>query len=86
MTEPQLAAGRQAAGRYLRELLLRPADTGQSGNLARSASRPGAINHLAVADVLAHHLWNCPARHGQFGRARRGSSRTPWAGPCPAGC
>ena len=64
MTEPQLAAGREAAGRYLRELLLRPGRYRQLWESHAQRSRPGAINHLAVADVLAQHLWESPRAAG----------------------
>ena len=64
MTEPQLTAGRQAAGRYLRELLLRPGRYRQLWESRAERTRPGAINHLAVANVLAHHLWNAPRATG----------------------
>ena len=64
MTEPQLAAGRQAAGRYLRELLMRPGRYRQLWELRAERTRPGAINHLAVASVLAHYLWNAPRAGG----------------------
>ena len=64
MTEPQLAAGREAAGRYLRELLLRPGRYRQLWESHAQRSRPGAINHLAVADVLAQYLWNSPRAAG----------------------
>jgi hypothetical protein len=64
VTEPQLTAGRQAAGRYLRELLLRPGRYRQLWESRAERTRPGAINHLAVANVLAHHLWNAPRATG----------------------
>jgi len=64
LTEPQLAAGRQAAGRYLRELLMRPGRYRQLWELHAERTRPGAINHLAVASVLAHYLWNAPRAGG----------------------
>lgn len=64
MTEPQLTPGRQAAGRYLRELLLRPGRYRQLWESRAERTRPGAINHLAVANVLAHHLWNAPRATG----------------------
>jgi hypothetical protein len=64
VTEPQLAAGREAAGRYLRELLLRPGRYRQLWESRAERTRPGAINHLAVANVLAHHLWNAPRATG----------------------
>ena len=64
MTEPQLAAGREAAARYLHELLLRPGRHRQLWESRAQRSRPGAINHLAVADVLAQYLWNSPRAAG----------------------
>jgi hypothetical protein len=64
VTEPQLAAGREAAGRYLRELLLRPGRYRQLWESHAQRARPGAINHLAVADVLAQHLWESPRAGG----------------------
>ena len=64
MTELQLVAGREAAGRYLRELLLRPGRYRQLWESHAQRSRPGAINHLAVADVLAQHLWDSPRAGG----------------------
>jgi hypothetical protein len=64
VNEPQLVAGREAAGRYLRELLLRPGRYRQLWESHAQRSRPGAINHLAVADVLAQHLWDSPRAGG----------------------
>jgi hypothetical protein len=64
VTEPQLAAGRQAAGGYLRELLQRPGRYRQLWESCAERTRPGSINHLAVANVLAHHLWNAPRATG----------------------
>ena len=64
MTEPQQAAGREAAGRYLRELLLRPGRYRQLWESHAQRSRPGAINHLAVAEVLAQYLWESPRAAG----------------------
>ncbi len=64
MTEPQQAAGREAAGRYLRELLLRPGRYRQLWESHAQRSRPGAINHLAVAEVLAQYLWESPRATG----------------------
>jgi hypothetical protein len=64
VTDPQLAAGRVAAARYLRELLLRPGRYRQLWESRAERTRPGAINHLAVADVLAQHLWNSPRAAG----------------------
>ncbi len=53
-----------AAARYLRELLLRPGRYRQLWESRAERTRPGAINHLAVAEVLAHHLWNSPRAAG----------------------
>jgi hypothetical protein len=64
VNEPQLVAGREAAGRYLRELLLRPGRYRQLWESHAQRSRPGAINHLAVAEVLAQHLWDSPRAGG----------------------
>jgi hypothetical protein len=64
VTESHLTAGRQAAGRYLHELLLRPGRYRQLWESRAERTRPGAINHLAVANVLAHHLWNAPRATG----------------------
>ena len=64
VTEPQFEAGREAAGRYLRELLLRPGRYRQLSEAHAQRSRAGAINHLAVADVLAQYLWNSPRAAG----------------------
>ena len=60
MTDAPPAPGRRAAARYLRELL---AQQGQYRRLWEQhvvRSRPGEITQLAVADVLARHLWNHP--------------------------
>jgi len=64
VSEPQLAAGRQAAGRYLHELLLRPGRYRQLWESRAERTRPGAVNHLAVADVLARYLWQSPRSSG----------------------
>lgn len=60
MTDAPPAPGRRAAARYLRELL---AQQGQYRRLWEQhvvRSRPGEITQLAVAEVLARHLWNHP--------------------------
>lgn len=64
MSELRFAAGRQAAGRYLRELLLRPGRYRQRWERSAERTRPGTINHLAVANVLAQHLWAAPRGAG----------------------
>ena len=60
MTEPPSAAGRRAAARYLAELLLRPGRYRRLWEKFAERTRPGEINQLAVAEALAHHLWNFP--------------------------
>ncbi len=60
MTEPTSAAGRRAAARYLVELLLRPGRYRRLWEKFAERTRPGAINQLAVAETLAHHLWDFP--------------------------
>jgi hypothetical protein len=60
VTDAPPAPGRRAAARYLRELL---AQQGQYRRLWEQhvvRSRPGEITQLAVAEVLARHLWNHP--------------------------
>ena len=60
MSDAPPAPGRRAAARYLRELL---AQQGQYRRLWEQhvvRSRPGEITQLAVAEVLARHLWNHP--------------------------
>ncbi len=60
MTEPPLSAGRRAAARYLAELLLRPGRYRRLWEKFAERTRPGEINQLAVAEALAHHLWDFP--------------------------
>jgi hypothetical protein len=55
---------RQAAAAYLGELLLRPGRFRRTWEQYAERSRPGHINQLAVAEVLARHLWNYPRRPG----------------------
>ena len=57
-------AHRQAAAAYLRELLLRPGRTSSTWEQYAERNRPGHINQLAVAEVLARHLWDYPRRPG----------------------
>jgi hypothetical protein len=57
-------AQRQAAADYLRELLLRPGRARRTWEQYAERSRPGQINQLAVAEVLARHLWDYPRRPG----------------------
>ena len=60
VTEPPSAAGRRAAARYLVELLLRPGRYRRLWEKFAERTRPGEINQLAVAETLAHHLWDFP--------------------------
>ncbi|HUK68083.1 MAG TPA: hypothetical protein VLW50_04895 [Streptosporangiaceae bacterium] len=53
-----------AAAGYLRELLLQPGRYRQRWAQYAERTRPGAINQLAVADVLAHYLWSHPRSAG----------------------
>ncbi|HWG12624.1 MAG TPA: hypothetical protein VG268_05055 [Streptosporangiaceae bacterium] len=56
--------GREAAASYLSELLLRPGRFRSAWEQYVERSRPGHINKLAVAEVLARHLWKYPRRSG----------------------
>lgn len=58
------AAGRRAAASYLRELLQRPGRYRRLWAQHVVRSRPGEITQLAVAEVLAQHLWNYPRAAG----------------------
>jgi hypothetical protein len=60
VTESPSAAGRRAAARYLAELLLRPGRHRRLWEKFAERTRPGEINQLAVAEALAHHLWDFP--------------------------
>lgn len=54
----------QAAAAYLRELLLRPGRIRRTWEQHAERSRRGQVNQLAVAEVLARHLWENPRRPG----------------------
>ena len=54
----------QAAAGYLRELLLRPGRYRRKWEQYAERSRHGQINQLAVAEVLAHYLWEHPRTTG----------------------
>jgi hypothetical protein len=58
------SAGAQAAAAYLRELLLRPGRFQRRWEQYVERSRRGQINQLAVAEVLAHYLWEHPRNAG----------------------
>jgi hypothetical protein len=56
--------GAQAASSYLRELLLRPGRYRRKWEQYAERSRKGQVNQLAVAEVLAHYLWEHPRSKG----------------------
>jgi hypothetical protein len=64
VSDPQPAGGRQAAGRYLLELLLRQGRYRSQWEQYAERTRRGQVNHLAVAEVLARHLWLAPRGAG----------------------
>jgi hypothetical protein len=55
---------RQAAAEYLHELLLRPGRPRRTWEQYAERTRQGQVNQLAVAEVLARHLWQHPRRPG----------------------
>jgi hypothetical protein len=57
-------SARHDAAEYLRELLLRPGRPRRSWEQYAERVRPGHVNQLAVAEVLARHLWQHPKRAG----------------------
>src|ERR1700739_4704311 len=52
--------GRRAASQYLQQLLLKPGVYRRSWERYVSRERRGTINQLAVAEVIARHLWSMP--------------------------
>lgn len=60
MTESGQDAYRQAAASYLQELLLRPGRYRRRWEQYAERSRPGQVNQLAVAEVLARYRWSHP--------------------------
>src|SRR5260370_19645559 len=56
--------GAQAAAAYMRELLLRPGRYRRKWGQYAERSRLGKVNQLAVAEVLAHYLWEHPRVKG----------------------
>jgi hypothetical protein len=56
--------GAEAAASYLRELLLRPGRYRRKWEQYAERSRKGQVNQLAVAEVLAHYLWEHPRTKG----------------------
>ena len=61
-----LPTGVQAAGAYIRELLLRPGRYRRKWEQYAERSRAGQVNQLAVAEVLAHYLWQHPRAKGDL--------------------
>jgi len=51
---------RRAASDYLQQLLLKPGSYRESWEQYVSRERRGTINQLAVAEVIARHLWSAP--------------------------
>ncbi len=61
---PAAEQGRGAAASYLRQLLLKPGSYRRLWEQHVVRARHGDINQLAVAEVLAQHLWSYPRRPG----------------------
>jgi hypothetical protein len=59
-----MPSGAEAAASYLRELLLRPGRYRRKWEQYAERSRKGQVNQLAVAEVLAHYLWEHPRAKG----------------------
>ena len=64
--ESAAPAGVQAAAAYLRELLLRPGLYRRRWEQYAERTRQGQVNQLAVAEVLAHYLWEHPRAQGDL--------------------
>lgn len=64
MSDSAASAGRRAASSYLRELLQRPGPYRRQWEQHVVRARPGEINQLAVAEVLARRLWSYPRGAG----------------------
>jgi hypothetical protein len=60
VTDVPAASGRRAAASYLRELLAHQSRYRRQWEQYIVRSRPGEITQLAVAEVLARHLWSHP--------------------------
>ena len=65
-SDSALPTGVQAAAAYIRELLLRPGRYRRKWEQYAERSRAGQVNQLAVAEVLAHHLWQHPRAKGDL--------------------
>lgn len=64
MTDAPARPGRRAAAGYLRELLAQQGRYRRRWQQHAVRSRPGEITQLAVAEVLAQHLWSHPRESG----------------------
>lgn len=64
MADSTPTAGRRAASSYLHELLQRPGAYRRQWEHYVVRARPGEINQLAVAEVLARRLWSYPRGPG----------------------
>lgn len=64
VSDSAASAGRRAASAYLRELLQRQGIYRRQWEQHVVRARPGEINHLAVAEVLARRLWIYPRGTG----------------------
>jgi len=60
VTDAPAGAGRRAASWYLREILAQQGRYRRLWEQHAVRSRPGEITQLAVAEVLAQHLWTYP--------------------------
>ncbi len=58
------SSGRKAASDYLQQLLLKPGNYREAWEQYVSRERRGTINQLAVAEVIARHLWSAPRSPG----------------------
>jgi hypothetical protein len=64
--ESAAPTGVQAAAAYMRELLLRPGLYRRKWEQYAERTRHGQVNQLAVAEVLAHYLWEHPRARGDL--------------------
>ena len=64
MTDTAAEQGRGVAASYLRQLLFKPGSYRRLWEQHVVRARRGDINQLAVAEVLARHLWSYPRRPG----------------------
>ena len=64
LSDAASAAGRRAAASYLLELLVRPGGYRRLWEQYVVRARRGGMTQLAVAEVLARHLWSYPRGHG----------------------